>query len=175
MPAHSPGTLPPAWVIAESAIHGRGLFASRAIAAGERIVDYRGEKITKAESARRATTQAAIAHEKGIGVVYTVSLDDEYDLDGSALDNPARYANHACSPNCELHYTSGTLWLIAVHDIAAGAELTFDYSYDLRDYFAHPCRCGTAGCAGYIVRADLRMKLRAHLARARRHTRTLSP
>ena len=38
-----------------------------------------------------------------------------------------------------------------MRDIRAGEEITFNYNYDLQDYREHPCRCGAANCAGYIV------------------------
>jgi SET domain-containing protein len=39
----------------------------------------------------------------------------------------------------------------AIKDIPPGAEVTFNYGYDLEDYRDHPCRCGQPGCVGYIV------------------------
>jgi SET domain-containing protein len=43
---------------------------------------------------------------------------------------------------------------VAWRDIRAGEEITFNYGYDLEDYREHPCRCGAADCAGYIVAED---------------------
>ena len=124
-----------------SAIHGIGGFAKADITSGTRVIEYVGEKITKAESLRRCES----ANE------YIFSLDDESDLDGNVPWNPARFLNHSCDPNCEAVPEGGRIWIVARHDIRAGEEITFNYGYDLEDYREHPCCCGAADCAGYIV------------------------
>ena len=127
-----------------SAIHGTGGFAKVDIVAGTRVIEYVGEKITKAESLRRCES----ANE------YIFSLDDESDLDGNVSWNPARFLNHSCDPNCEAVPDGGRIWNVALRGIRAGEEITFNYGYDLEDYREHPCRCGAADCAGYIVAAE---------------------
>jgi len=124
-----------------SAIHGIGGFAKANIAASTRVIEYVGEKITKAESLRRCES----ANE------YIFSLDESHDLDGNVPWNPARFLNHSCDPNCEAEPDGGRVWIVARRDIRAGAEITFNYGYDLEDYREHPCCCGAADCAGYIV------------------------
>ena len=124
-----------------SAIHGVGGFAKADIAAGTRVIEYVGEKITKAESLRRCES----ANE------YIFSLDETHDLDGNVPWNPARFLNHSCDPNCEAEPDGGRVWIVARRDIRAGEEITFNYGYDLEDYREHPCRCGAADCIGYIV------------------------
>ncbi|MGB8370821.1 MAG: SET domain-containing protein-lysine N-methyltransferase [Verrucomicrobiia bacterium] len=124
-----------------SAIHGAGGFAKADIAAGTRVIEYVGEKITKTESLRRCESANA----------YIFSLDDAHDLDGNVPWNPARFLNHSCDPNCEAEPDGGRVWIVARRGIRAGEEITFNYGYDLDDYRDHPCRCGATGCAGYIV------------------------
>ena len=124
-----------------SAIHGTGGFAKADIAAGARVIEYVGEKITKAESLHRCES----ANE------YIFSLDDESDLDGNVPGNPARFLNHSCDPNCEAEPDGGRVWIVARRGIRAGEEITFNYGYDLEDYREHPCRCGAADCIGYIM------------------------
>jgi SET domain-containing protein len=136
----------PTYRIKNSRIAGRGLFAARFLTAGETVAAYAGERIDKAESARR---QAAA--EK----VFIFELDDNFDVDGDTLENPARFINHSCEPNCEAVATEGIIQLRAWRDIVAGEELTFDYGYRLAAFPGHPCRCGAKSCAGFIVgRAD---------------------
>ena len=48
----------PLYIIRESSIHNRGVFAARDINKGERVIEYQGEKITKAESERRGQAHA---------------------------------------------------------------------------------------------------------------------
>jgi SET domain-containing protein len=125
----------------ESAIHGTGGFAKTDIVAGERVIEYTGERISKAESLRRCEANNE----------YIFSLDDAHDLDGNVPGNPARFLNHSCEPNCEVELVGEHIWIIARCGIRAAEELTFNYGYDLQDYREHPCHCGAAGCVGYIV------------------------
>jgi SET domain-containing protein len=124
-----------------SLIHGTGGFAARAIGRGSRVMEYVGEKISKAESLKRCEASNE----------YIFTLDDEFDLDGRVAWNPARLINHSCAPNCEAMLEGGRVWLLALRQIEAGEELTFNYNYDLVDYREHPCSCGAAGCVGFIV------------------------
>ena len=103
--------------------------------------DVLGGKITKAESLRRCQA----------GNWFIFALDDEFDLDGNIEENPARWLNHSCAPNCEAEGSGGRIWITARRDIAAGEEITFNYGYTLEEYREHPCRCGAPGCAGYIL------------------------
>lgn len=124
-----------------SPIHGTGGFARVDIPAGTTIVEYVGEKISKAESARRCEEDNH----------YIFDLDETTDLDGNVENNPARFINHSCSPNCEAQSEADRIWIVALRDIRAGEELGFNYGYDLDDYLEHPCRCGAENCVGYIV------------------------
>ena len=72
-------------------------------------------------------------------------------LDGKVDWNPARLLNHSCSPTCEAEEDDERIWIVALRDIKAGEEITFNYNYDLQDYQEHPCRCGAPNCVGYIV------------------------
>jgi uncharacterized protein len=128
-------------IFKSSAIHGIGGFARNDVAAGTRVIEYVGEKITKQESLARCERSNE----------YIFAIDDAHDLDGNVDWNPARFLNHSCDPNCEARFIEGRIWLVAIRDIRAGEEFTFNYSYDLADYREHPCRCGAASCVGYIV------------------------
>jgi len=131
------------WVVfRRSRIHGIGGFARQDIPAGTRILEYVGEKISKEESARRCEANNP----------YIFCLNDQFDLDGNVPWNPARFLNHSCQPNCEtLLDEAERIWIVALRDIRAGEELTFNYGYDLTEYRDYPCNCGAANCVGYIV------------------------
>jgi SET domain-containing protein len=124
-----------------SPIAGRGLFARTDLAAGQRIIEYVGERITKDESLRRCEA----------GNPYIFALDDEHDLDGSVEWNLARFINHSCAPNCETEDDEGRIWVVALRDIRAGEELTYNYNFDLTEFREHPCRCGAEHCVGFMV------------------------
>jgi SET domain-containing protein len=163
---------PPKWIrAANSAIHGRGVYARTAIPDGTRIVEYTGERITKAEAQRREEQRLARLRRGGDGSVYIFILNRRHDLDGRKRNNVARLINHSCAPNCRAETIRGRIWIFARRDIPAGGELTFDYGYSYKECRDHPCRCGAKNCAGFIVTADSRWRLRRALrteARAQR-------
>lgn len=128
------------WV-GTSRIVGQGLFAAQDIKQDTRIIPYIGEKISKDESTRRLVQ----------GNVYIFTFNERFDIDGKTLKNTARYINHSCDPNCEVDVTSRTIWIVALRDITAGEELTYNYGYEVRDYMEHPCTCRAKNCCGYIL------------------------
>jgi SET domain-containing protein len=140
-----------------STIHGTGVFARADIVEGTRVIEYVGERLDKDESLRR--------RQEGNFFVFTVT--DDFDIDGSVEWNPARFINHSCAPNCEAQEEDEHIWIIAVRDIKAGEELSFNYGYDIQDYEEHPCRCGTANCLGFMV-AEEHFKDVRRLERKRR-------
>jgi uncharacterized protein len=153
-------------VVRDSLIHGHGVFAARHIPAGTELMEYVGERITKADSLERCLA----------GNVYVFTLDDDWDLDGSVDPNPARFANHSCAPNCEsIMDEDDRIWIIALRDIEPGEEITYNYGYDLEDYPDHPCCCGAPNCIGFIVAEELLPIVRKRLALAASATRAPGP
>ena len=118
-----------------------GCFATTHISKGTRLIEYVGERITKAEAAKRCEADNQ----------YIFAIDDHVDLDGNVGWNPAKFINHSCAPNCEAELDNGRIWINAIRDILPGEEITFNYGYDLEGYEDHPCRCGASNCVGYIV------------------------
>ena len=127
--------------VGTSQIDRQGLFATTDIPQGTYIIEYLGEKITKDESARRLANYNT----------YIFHLNYHYDIDGETLANTARYINHSCDPNCAVETTTETIWIVALRDIQAGEELSFNYGYDAREYEKFPCHCGARNCCGYIL------------------------
>lgn len=142
-----------------SAISGRGLFALRTFAAGERIAAYTGVPLSEPPTEPMPGRPT-----------YLVEIRPGTWLDGSVADNPARCANHSCNPNAELvlDESAGHPWLVAQRTIAAGEEITFDYGFSLAESLFHPCQCGAPECVGRIIAAPLRPALRRHLRFSRR-------
>jgi SET domain-containing protein len=150
-----------------SSIHGRGVRARVLIPAGTRVVEYTGERITKAEAERRESLRLARGRRGGDDCVYIFELNARHDLDGRTGTNVARLINHSCAPNCRAETIRGRIWIIARREIPAGEELTFDYGFALKEWRLHPCRCGSPKCAGYIVSSWQRWRLRGLVRRAR--------
>ncbi|MEI7998394.1 MAG: SET domain-containing protein-lysine N-methyltransferase [Candidatus Omnitrophota bacterium] len=137
----------------KSTIHGWGIFAKRDILKGTKIIEYIGEKITKAEANRRGPklVEYAKKHQE-MGAVYLFELNKRYDIDGHVAGNTAKYINHSCEPNCEVDIIRGHIWTIALEDILKGQELFYNYGYDdFEGFHEHPCRCGSGRCVGYIM------------------------
>jgi len=62
-------------------------------------------------------------------VTYLFGMDDgDTIIDGFGT---AAFVNHCCDPNCETDELRRRIWIIALRDIEAGEELTYDYNlYD---------------------------------------------
>lgn len=149
--------------VRNSGIHGAGVYASKAVPTGERIIEYLGEKIDKDESERRANEQMEHAEQTGDAAVYIFTLSKKWDIDGNVPWNTARLLNHSCDPNCEAWIEGKQIFLYAMRDIESGEELTFDYGFDVENYEDHPCLCGSEKCVGYIVGRDYWPELKTRL------------
>lgn len=165
-------TTSPYIVIKRSRIHHIGAFAKKKIPKGTRIIEYVGEKVTKAESYRRAVNSIEASKKKKTkGAVYMFDLNKRYDIDGDVSYNTARFINHSCDPNCEPQIIRGHIWIIAIQDIEEGEELCYNYGYDFESYEEHPCRCGSPRCVGYILAEEHWPKLRRKLRKIKRKRR----
>jgi uncharacterized protein len=146
--------------VGRSSLHGRGLFARDFIPQGQRIIEYLGKRITKAQAQQREDERLARAAAGRPASVFIFELNGTHDLDGGFRGNPARFINHSCAPNCEAEQSRGRIWIVARRDIAIGEELTYDYGFPLSEARLHPCRCGARGCVGFIVNRHQRWRLR---------------
>ncbi|HEY0303451.1 MAG TPA: SET domain-containing protein-lysine N-methyltransferase [Longimicrobiales bacterium] len=146
----------------QSKIHGRGVIATRDIAAGEKIVEYVGEIITPGEADRRYPFEEDKPHH-----TFLFSVNSRKIIDAAHGGNIARWINHSCDPNCEALVEKGRVFIYALRDIKKGEELVYDYWFVLDEPHTrkmkaiYPCRCGSKNCRGTIL-ADKR-KARAYL------------
>jgi uncharacterized protein len=82
----------------------------------------------------------------------SIQVDDDLYLVSGETPEPGDMLNHSCAPNCGL---MGGAVLVAMRDIEAGEELTFDYAMcDGSDYDEFPCECGAATCRGVVTGSD---------------------
>ena len=141
------------YIIKNSKLHGKGLFAKESIKAGTNVIEYVGEKITKAQSDKIAKIQLKKAEKnKDEGQVYIFTLNDKYDINGNVSYNKARLMNHSCDPNCDTDIIDNKIWIRSFRDIRKGQELTYDYgfAFDKDDFRDHVCRCRSNKCVGFI-------------------------
>ncbi|MEA1981470.1 MAG: SET domain-containing protein-lysine N-methyltransferase [candidate division Zixibacteria bacterium] len=146
-------------VVRNSKIHGRGVFANRIIKKGERIIEYKGEKITPDEEERRYGDVDINGNGNGDHHTFLFYIDDEITIDATLKGNSARYINHSCEPNCESIDEEGHIFIEAIKNISPGVELTYDYSFEpdeddtleeaIQNY---PCRCGKKKCRKTILK-----------------------
>lgn len=100
----------PLCFVADSPVHGRGLFARHDIPADTWIGHYDGPQTL----------------ENGMHVLWVESGEDDDEADewiGYNGNNELRFLNHDTQPNGEMD----GLDLYAIHDISAGDEITIDY------------------------------------------------
>ena len=142
--------------VRKSGIHNKGVYATKDIPKGTQIIEYRGEKISKAEGDRRLDeTHEAHKKDRTNAATYIFELNDEYDLDGNMPNNDAKYINHSCDPNCDFDVGEESVFIYAKRDIKKDEELTYNYGFEFDDeYYEHPCRCGSENCVGFIVAED---------------------
>lgn len=144
---------PPLVRVKKSAIQGRGVFATRDIAKGTRIIEYRGERITHEEANERYDDAEMRRHH-----TFLFTVNDKVVIDAGGWGNEAKYINHSCAPNCEARVVRGRVFIYARRAILAGAELLYDYWYTVDDGYTdeelrglYPCRCGAKRCRGTIA------------------------
>ena len=152
--ASKTGFRAPLYVVRQSRIHGRGVFAARYIRKGTKILEYKGERISNKEADRRYDDTKMKRHH-----TFLFTLDDKTVIDGaiSAGGGDASYINHSCDPNCEAIITGGKIFIHARRGIEPGEELAYDYAYELDERHTpaakrrFPCHCGAARCRGTLL------------------------
>ena len=144
---------------------GRGLYATRDIKEGIRIIDYVGNIITKKQTENSEKFDNAKP-------IYLFDLNNRYDLDGDVSWNTARLINHSCLNNCDYEGQGLKLWIVAIKDIKKGGELTCDYGFGYdADYKQFPCKCDSINCVGYIVREGSRWRINKKFKKNQRISR----
>ena len=138
--------------VRNSRIHGKGGFANRRIHAGERVVEYTGERITEKEADRRYPFDDDERHH-----TFLFRLDDGMIIDALYGGHPVRFINHSCNPNCEALEEDGRILISALKNIPKGQELAYDYNFILEERHTpkakaqYPCYCGSRNCRGTIL------------------------
>lgn len=155
----NPSSTKPFYVVRDSKVHGKGVFATRKIPEGTCILEYEGERITQREAVRRENLKTPDDFH-----TFFFSLDNGKIIDGGANGNDARWINHACEPNCEAREEDGRVFIYALRDIARGEELNYDYGLMLDERHtpalkrAYACRCGAPTCRHTLLAPKRRKK-----------------
>lgn len=138
--------------VRKSSVHGRGVFASQSIAAGERIFEYRGEVTSWRRAAARYRRGGVPGH------TFIFGLADGRVIDGSVGGNSARWLNHSCEPNCEaVEDHRGRVFIEALRTVSPGDELYIAYGLTVDEPLTqeiaagYACRCGSMRCTGSML------------------------
>jgi uncharacterized protein len=143
-----------ALIIRSSDIHAAGCYTMSRIRKGARVAEYTGPRLSKDE-ADRLYEASPITYLFGLGDGSTV-------IDGHCM---AMFINHSCDPNCESDEEDGRVWIRAIKNIPAGAEITYDYClYDGGEEPAQ-CNCGARKCRGTMY-SEEEVRRRKKQARA---------
>ena len=149
-----------ALIIRSSAIHAAGCYTTSPIPKGSRVAEYTGPRLTKAE-ADALYEELPLTYLFGLGRGSVV-------IDGHCM---AMFINHSCDPNCETGEKNGRVWIRAIRNIPAGAEITYDYClYDGGNEQA-VCNCGARKCRGTMYSRTEMRKRKAGGANPGRETR----
>ena len=162
--------LSPKTAIRPSPIEGRGLFARRAIRKGE-IVAIKGGHILD---------RRALARVRGRIAESFIQIADGFFIGAATAAEVTRnklFINHSCAPNVGIF---GQIIFVAMRDVRAGEELTYDWAMEENIPARMRCRCGAPGCRGLLSGRDWRKPalqrkyrryLSAYLAEKTRRTR----
>jgi|SRR6185312_15363559 hypothetical protein len=134
---------------------GLGLFATKPIKKGTRIIRYFGPLLDS-----RKEEDDAIENK------YLFELTNRWTIDGSLRENVARYINHSCRPNAEsdVKPRKRKVFIRAIKNIEPGDEINYDYGTDYFKAYLKPigCKCDACERKRKKKRAEARAE-RAHL------------
>ena len=127
-----------------SPIHGRGLFASRPIRRGE-VVAVKGGHILDRRALERSPARVAVSY---------IQVDDNLYI-GAVTPGEVRrnklFINHSCEPNLGIR---GQITFVALRDVAAGEELTYDWAMEENRRARTRCTCQAPSCRGILTGRD---------------------
>lgn len=159
MPAASKS---PMYKVRRSKIHGFGVFATRTIRKGTRVVEYLGDRISHKVADRRYEDK-----DEDDGHTFLFIVDRGVVIDAGVDGNDARFINHGCDPNCESVIEDRRVFIEAIRTIRPGEELKYDYQIGRADSDPpnvdeiYACRCGAEACRGTMLWPAKRPKKRA--------------
>ena len=116
---------------------GLGLFATKPIKKGAKIVRYFGPLLDSKKK-----------KDDAIENKYLFELTNRWTIDGSVRENVARYINHACRPNAEsdVKPRKRKVFIRAIKNIEPGEEINYDYGTDYFKAYLKPIGCKCDAC-----------------------------
>lgn len=127
-------------MVTASRIDGRGVFADRPFLEGETVLEIDDSRIVDEDHPLGAADYARHCDYLARGTVVL-------------MQPPERYINHSCRPNTYVKTVDGRRAVIALRDIAAGDEITYDYCINGGGDTVWSCHCGAERCR-HIIHSD---------------------
>lgn len=128
---------------------GLGLFATKPIRKGKRIIEYTGPRISNEEVENRNGK-------------YFFGVNKKWSVDGSPRSNIARYINHSCKPNAEAIISGTRIWIWSRKKIKPGDEITYDYGKEYFEGLIEPMGCKCEKCAARVKGSPAKKSRRAN-------------
>lgn len=122
-----------------SRIEGQGVFAMRRFEAGA--------VVCRIHVVREISERAPLREDRAERFEHQSYPDERVVLIGP----PDRHVNHCCDPNAYKRFEGDAVYTVARRSIAAGDEITYDYTINAAGGERWPCHCGAARCRGESV------------------------
>ena len=138
--------------VRRSGVHGKGVFALQDIAEGETLIEYKGEVVSWEEAQDRHPHDPSDPNH-----TFYFHVNEDRVIDGGVRGNAARWINHSCDGNCEADERDGRIFIVALRNISAGEELSYDYGLIIEERYTpklkaeYPCWCGSTNCRGTLL------------------------
>ena len=134
--------------VRKSGVHGRGVYATKPIPKGARIIEYTGKRVLW----ENVPDDLVDPH------TFLFGLDNGIEvIDPTTDGNEARWINHSCDPNCEAIEENGRVFIYALRNLRPGEELFYDYALQVDEPVTREvaeesrCFCGTSRCRGTML------------------------
>src|SRR5499427_5990579 len=145
---------------------GLGLFASRPIKKGTKIIRYFGPLLDSRKGGDEVENK------------YLFALNGRWTIDGSVRKNIARYINHSCKPNSEsdVKPRKRKVFIRAIKNIEPGEEINYDYGTDYFKAYLKPvgCKCDACEKKRCQKRAEARAERQREREKVERKARRLA-
>jgi uncharacterized protein len=148
--------LSPTAIAKPSGKGGFGLFAMQDFAAGTRVRSI--------NVVREVTAQRPLVPDEDADHCMRI-LDRAF-----LIGEPDCYVNHCCDPNAFKRFRNEVIDIVAMRDISAGDEITYDYMINTATGNAWRCDCGSKKCRGstsvsfFDLPINLQLQYRPYLA-----------
>jgi hypothetical protein len=130
---------------------GCGIFTNADIRKGERLAIFGGRVMAIDDMYRIPEALQS----------YTMQIEERFVLGpAGTVPEDTDFFNHSCDPNSGF---SGQIFLVAMRDIAAGEEITFDYGMTVSEsvgsnmVFTMNCACNSPLCRKTITEGDWKL------------------